>query len=156
LPLNTRCYTRLIEIPHKHWADYAFPAPRYGQRTSNLVEQQNHVYLQPREMPILDMCTAIWKDTYSARSLIDFKLPRWQEAHSLNISTPCTNWTTIHHALLRLSLPLNPLALSTPGGTSTKNSESSLICQGAAALAWLFKMIRGPVFTHLLSSMSFG
>jgi hypothetical protein len=62
LPLNTRCYTRLIEIPHKHWADYAFPAPRYGQRTSNLVEQQNHVYLQPREMPILDMCTAIWKD----------------------------------------------------------------------------------------------
>lgn len=63
--------------------------------------------------------------TYSARSLIDFKLPKWQEAHFLNISTPCTSWMTIHHAPLRLSILLIPLALLTRGGASTNISESS-------------------------------
>lgn len=56
------CHDRLMEIPHVYWADYAFPAPRYGQHTSNLVEQQNFVYLQAREMPVLDMCVFIWND----------------------------------------------------------------------------------------------
>jgi hypothetical protein len=60
--LICRCAERLNTIPHTFWADYAFPAPRYGQRTSNLVEQQNFVYLQAREMPVLDMFMHIWKD----------------------------------------------------------------------------------------------
>lgn len=62
LTLRCSCHNRLNEIPHQHWADYAFPAPRYGQHTSNLVEQQNFVYLQAREMPVLDMCVYIWED----------------------------------------------------------------------------------------------
>jgi hypothetical protein len=50
------------KIPHPHWANYAFPAPRYGQRTSNIVEQQNFVYLQAQQMPVLDMFLHIWND----------------------------------------------------------------------------------------------
>lgn len=49
-------------MPHSYWADYAFPRARYGQHTSNLVEQQNWVYLQAREMPVLDMFAHIWND----------------------------------------------------------------------------------------------
>jgi hypothetical protein len=51
-----------MAIPHECWADYAFKAPRYGQHTSNLVEQQNWVYIQAREKPVLDMFTHIWRD----------------------------------------------------------------------------------------------
>jgi len=45
-----------------HWADYAFPVPRYGQYTSNLVEQQNWVYLKARELPVFEMLQHIWAD----------------------------------------------------------------------------------------------
>lgn len=51
--LKDRAATELSKIPHQFWADYAFPSMRYGQRTSNLVEQQNNVYRQAREKPIL-------------------------------------------------------------------------------------------------------
>lgn len=67
LPLNTRytAATLLQGIPREKWADHAFPVPRYGQRTSNLVEQQHNVYKDARYMPVLDMLRHIWKNTMS-------------------------------------------------------------------------------------------
>ena len=56
-----------MKIPVKYWADHAFPACRYGQRTSNLVEQQNIVYRKAREKQILDMLQHIWDDTMGKR-----------------------------------------------------------------------------------------
>ena len=44
------------------WADYAFPCQRYGHRPSSLVEQQNFVYRQAREMGPIDMMQYIWDD----------------------------------------------------------------------------------------------
>lgn len=60
--IGYRCAQHLGGIPHQHWADYAFPTLRYGHYTSNLVEQQNWVYLQAREKPVLDMLQHIWND----------------------------------------------------------------------------------------------
>lgn len=65
--LTFRAAAYLRKIPVQYWADYAFPASRYGQRTSNLVEQQNNVYRLAREKPILDMLQHIWDDAMGKR-----------------------------------------------------------------------------------------
>ena len=65
--LRHRAAAYLLKIPVKYWADHAFPACRYGQRTSNLVEQQNNVYREAREKPILDMLQHIWDDAMGKR-----------------------------------------------------------------------------------------
>lgn len=59
---DVRCYHHLVRIPHEYWADYEFKMPRFGQYTSNLVEQQNWVYLRARELPVFDMLQYIWND----------------------------------------------------------------------------------------------
>lgn len=71
--LKDRAATELSKIPQQFWADYAFPSMRYGQRTSNLVEQQNNVYRQAREKPILDMLQHIWDDAMEKRCVREEK-----------------------------------------------------------------------------------
>ena len=76
----------LFKIPHECWADYAFHAHRYGQRTSNLVEQQNNVYREAREKPILDLLQHIWDDTMEKRYQRELKA----QAEVGQLSTPAS------------------------------------------------------------------
>lgn len=73
LLLISRAVDYLLKTPTAFWADFAFPASRYGQRTSNLVEQQNNVYREAREKPILHMLQHIWDDAMKKRYLQEEK-----------------------------------------------------------------------------------
>ena len=50
----------LNAIPHKTWATYAFPYPRFGHLTSNLSESINSAWKDLRHFPILKMVDTIW------------------------------------------------------------------------------------------------
>ena len=50
----------LNAIPHKAWATYAFPYPRFGHLTSNLSESINSAWKDLRHFPILKMVDTIW------------------------------------------------------------------------------------------------
>jgi hypothetical protein len=50
-------------IPYKTWATYAFPQPRYGHLTSNIVESLNSAWGRIRFLQPLKMMDAIWSTT---------------------------------------------------------------------------------------------
>jgi len=46
--------------PHKTWTWYAFPYPRFGHNTSNIVESLNSVWNPLRSLPLLKMVDTTW------------------------------------------------------------------------------------------------
>lgn len=52
--------TYVDQISHKLWAQYAFPYPRYGHNTSNIVESLNSSWGRLRFLPALKMMDSIW------------------------------------------------------------------------------------------------
>lgn len=50
-------------IPHKTWTWYAFPYPRFGHNTSNIVESLNSAWNPIRSLPPLKMMDTIWSTT---------------------------------------------------------------------------------------------
>ena len=53
-------YLADTEIPHKHWASYAFPGRRFDHVTSNLSEIANSALRLHRELPPLQLMVAIY------------------------------------------------------------------------------------------------
>ena len=47
-------------IPHKYWARYAFPYPRYSQDTSNIIESLNGTWSEIRNLQLLKLIDAIY------------------------------------------------------------------------------------------------
>lgn len=62
-------------IPHVRWATYAFPLPRYGQLTSNSVEQSNKWLLQPRGQPVVNLLQGIY----------DLMMEQWVKRHRASL-----------------------------------------------------------------------
>ena len=60
---NSAAAAYVDAIPHITWAYYAFPYPRYGHNTSNIVESLNSVWNPLRSLPPLKMVDAIWSAT---------------------------------------------------------------------------------------------
>jgi hypothetical protein len=59
--VNLECGKYINNIPHETWATYAFPLPRYGHLTSNVVESLNGQWKQLRTLPPLQMMDAIYQ-----------------------------------------------------------------------------------------------
>jgi zinc finger SWIM domain-containing protein 3 len=50
----------LKKIPAEQWATYAFPKPRFGHITSNIVESINSSWIEIRSLLALKLLTTIW------------------------------------------------------------------------------------------------
>ncbi|KAE8251869.1 hypothetical protein A4X13_0g3809 [Tilletia indica] len=53
-------------VPHKFWASYVFPGPRFDHVTSNLSEIANSALRQHRELPPLQIMSGIYEHEMSA------------------------------------------------------------------------------------------
>ena len=62
-------YLADTEIPHKHWASYAFPGRRFDHVTSNLSEIANSALRLHRELPPLQLMVAIYN--YEMRNFFE-------------------------------------------------------------------------------------
>lgn len=60
---NLKAAEYVDTIPHKTWTTYAFPQPRYGHLTSNIVESLNSAWGRIRFFQPLKMMDAIWSTT---------------------------------------------------------------------------------------------
>jgi hypothetical protein len=75
-------YKYINDIPHDTWASYAFPYPRFGHITSNIVESLNAKFKEIRDLPVLQIQLAFWSNylqTINSRSRTVFKLPDWTD-----------------------------------------------------------------------------
>jgi hypothetical protein len=75
-------YTYINNIPHDTWASYAFPYPRFGHITSNIVESLNAKFKEIRDLPVLQLQLALWSDclqTINTRSKTTFKSEEWTD-----------------------------------------------------------------------------
>jgi hypothetical protein len=78
----------LAEIQRAHYATAFFPSPgrRYGHLTSNIVESANALFLDERELPVLDMLDGIWRKEMHRRT------SRLQRAIKEARQQPLTPW----------------------------------------------------------------
>jgi hypothetical protein len=58
-------YEYINSIPHATWAQYAFPAPRFGHITSNIAKSINSSWNPYRNLPILQLFTSTWSAVMS-------------------------------------------------------------------------------------------
>jgi hypothetical protein len=56
---NSAATAYMDAIPHTTWTYYAFPYPRFGHNTSNIIESLNSVWNPLRSLPPLKMVDAI-------------------------------------------------------------------------------------------------
>ena len=61
--LKAGCAEYIEAIPATSWATYAFPAPRYGHITSNIVESANSMWKDARELPALELLVRVWQSS---------------------------------------------------------------------------------------------
>jgi hypothetical protein len=57
---STPAASYLLSIPAETWACHAFPVPRYGHITSNIVESLNGTWKHLRHLPPLRLLSGIW------------------------------------------------------------------------------------------------
>lgn len=50
----------LDRIPRNRWMTFAFPLPRYGHLTSNIIESVNAQWLDIRSLPALQLLSQLW------------------------------------------------------------------------------------------------
>ena len=82
--INEDCETYLRGIPARQWAFHAFPTPRYGYDTSNIVESVNSHCREGRDLPAFRLLVWIWSwlmDTFYKR------LHQWNKHPRLTDST---------------------------------------------------------------------
>jgi hypothetical protein len=58
----------VAELPRVQYATAFFPGRRYGHITSNIVEAANAIYLEERELPVLEMLNGIWHKEMDRRA----------------------------------------------------------------------------------------
>jgi hypothetical protein len=57
---RTLAISYVSNIPPESYADFAFPYPRFGHITSNIVESLNGAWKTLRRLPLLWMLVTIW------------------------------------------------------------------------------------------------
>ena len=74
--ISLNAYKYINNILHNTWASYAFPYPRFGHITSNIVESLNAKFKEIRDLSVLQIQLALWSDclqTINSQSRTMFK-----------------------------------------------------------------------------------